>query len=180
MLNFLKHKKTFESELKELQKKYPDGELSKKYKLEKNDLEYEYHIIDDYTHDKNQIDIMSVDMKKIDVQEDLLKIDYKFKKIDAIEYERKINDLHKNPWAKIHFNYDENKDPENMQTEIVYNDYFIKKLQSQGYSGKSNDDIVQAWLSQVFAANVDPTDLVFDEDQDYVKNVKVNGKMFVG
>ena len=145
MLNFLKKKKTYESDLKELKKRYPDEELSKKYKLEKNDLDLEYN------------------------------------KIDAIEYERRINDLHKNPWAKIHFNYDENNDPENMQTEIVYNDYFIKKLQSQGYSGKTNDDIIQSWLSQVFASNVEPGDLDLEGNADeYVTNKKVKNTFIVG
>ena len=181
MLNFLKKKKTYESDLKELKKRYPDEDLSKKYKLEKNDLDLEYKKIDAYEHDKNQIDIMSAEMKKIDVQEDLLKLDLKYNKIDAIEYERRINDLHKNPWAKIHFNYDENNDPENMQTEIVYNDYFIKKLQSQGYSGKTNDDIIQSWLSQVFASNVEPGDLDLEGNSDeYVANKKVKNTFIVG
>lgn len=118
----------------------------------------------------------SIKEKKLDI----LKVELKYNKIDAIEYEKKVYDIKGLPWAKFHMTYNEETDPDNMQTELVYNEFFIKKLQSMGYSGKSNDDIVQAWLSQVFAANVDPTDLVFDEDQDYVKNVKVNGKMIVG
>ena len=111
-----------------------------------------------------------------------MELDKKFQKIDALDYEKRLNDINKNPWAKIHFNYNEEEDPGNIQTEIVYNEYFIKKLQEQGYIGNTNDDIVQSWLSQVFAANVDPSDLNFDGDvtKTFVKSKTIDGKKIVG
>ena len=187
MLNFFKKKpKTYDSELKELGKEYPDMELSKKYNLLKNDLDLKYKKIDEYEHDKNQINIMSSEMKDIDVKIDYLKCELKHNKIDALEYEKRLNDLYQKPWAKIHLNYNEDDDPANMEVEIIYNDYFIKKLKQQGYSGESNDDMVQSWLKQVFVANIDSSDLSFDDVEqpkqpNYVKHNDIEkGKRIVG
>ena len=184
MLNFFKKKEpTYDSELKELNKEYPDRELSHKYCLLKNDLDLKYGKVDEYEHDKNQIKIMSVNMKDIDVKVDYLKCELQHNKIDALEYEKRLNDLYEKPWAKIHFSYNEDTDPTNMQTEVVYNDYFIKRLKEQGYSGENNESIIQTWLSQVFASNIDEGDLIQSdttENTKFVKRKTIEGKNIVG
>ena len=174
-------KKTYEKELKKLNKEFPYKD-NKQYKELLVELNFKYNKIDEYTKFKQLIEIEYEDNEK-EKELKLLALDKKYAKIEELEYEKRLNDINKNPWAKIHFNYDAEKDPENIQTEIVYNQYFIKKLQEQGYSGNSNDDIVQSWLSQVFAANVDPSDLFFDGDKKsttFVKSKTVEGTKIIG
>ena len=171
-------KKTYEKELAKLKKKYL-LESADEYKELKVELDFKYNKIDEYTKFKKLIEI---EYKKDD-KEKLIKLaalDKKYGKIDDLEYEKRMNDIEKNPWAKIHFSYDEKNDPGNMQTEIVYNDYFIKKLQKQGYSGTNNDEIIQSWLSQVFASNIEPGDLDLENNDEYVSNKKVNNTFIVG
>ena len=174
-------KQTYEKELAKLNKKYPYKD-SKVYKELLVELNFKYNKIDEYTKFKQLIEIEYSDNEK-EKELKLLECDKKYNKIDELEYEKRLNDINKNPWAKIHFNYDAEKDADNIQTEIVYNQYFIKRLQEQGYSGNTENDIVQAWLSQVFAANVDTSDLVFDDDsplKSYVKAKNVKGKKIIG
>jgi len=178
MLKFLS-KNTYEKELAKLKKLHPE-ESSKSFKELKLELDFKYNKIDEYTKLKGLIEL-EYDSDDKEKRIKLLALDKKFNKIDDLEYEKQMNDIDQNPWAKIHFNYDENNDPDNMQTEIVYNDYFIKKLQSQGYSGNSNDDIIQSWLSQVFASNVEPGDLDLEGDRpEYIKKKKVKNTFIVG
>lgn len=174
-------KPTYEKELKKLDKKYAYKD-SKIYKQLLVELNFKYNKIDEYTKFKQLIEIEYADNEK-EKELKLLECDKKYNKVDDIEYEKRLNDINKNPWAKIKFNYDEQKDPGNIQTEIVYNEYFIKKLQEQGYSGNSNEEIVQAWLSQVFAANIDPSDLMFDDEipsKNYIKTKSIKGKKIIG
>ena len=133
-------KPTYEKELKKLDKKYPYKD-SKEYKELVVELNFKYKKIDEYTKLKQLIELEYADNEK-ERELKLLELDKKFQKIDQLEYEKRLNDINKNPWAKIHFNYNEEEDPGNIQTEIVYNEYFIKKLQEQGYIGNTNDDIV--------------------------------------
>lgn len=177
-------KKTYEKELKKLDKKYPYKD-SKEYKELLVELDFKYNKIDEYTKFKKLIEIEYTDNEK-DKELKLVELDKKYNKIDVLEYEKRINDINHNPWAKIHFNYNETDDPGNIQTEIIYNDYFIKKLEEQGYSGTSNEDIVQSWLKQVFAANIDASDLNMNDvepikQKEYVKHSNIiKGKKIVG
>ena len=163
-------KPTYEKELKKLDKKYPYKE-NREYRELKVELDFKYNKIDEYIKFQKAKEIK------------LIALDKQYGKIDELEYEKRMNDIEKNPWAKIRFKYDEKEDPSNLQTEIIYNEYFIKKLISQGYSGNSNDEIVQAWLSQVFAANVDASDLFFDTDKKsgtFIKSKNVEGTKIIG
>lgn len=183
MFNFLKRQKTYNSELRELDKRFPYKE-NKEYKELKIELEYKYKMIDEYTKSHRLIEIEFSDNEK-EKQLKLLELDKEYKKVDGMEYEKRFNDINQNPWAKIHFNYDEKTDPTNMQTEVIYNEYFIKKLQDMGYSGESEDDIIESWLSQVFASNISSSDLGFGEDDNtsdtnYVKKTKIDNKMIIG
>lgn len=173
-------KKTYESELRKLNKRYPYKE-NKEYRQLIVDLDYRYGKIDEYT---KCMKLIEVEFEKDEKEKELriLELDKEYGKVDELEYEKKLNDINKNPWAKIHFNYDEKTDPTNMQTEVVYNEYFIKKLQNMGYSGDSEDDIVEAWLTQVFASNVSSTDfgLTDGDSVEYVKSTKIDNKIVIG
>lgn len=186
MLKFFK-KKTYESELEDLDKEYgnnPERLKMPAYILRKADIDKKYNKIDDYQYDETVIQASAAFKSVEEKEEELLKNKLKHKKIEPLDYEKAINDLHQNPWAKVHFNYDESNDPTNIQTEIVYNDYFIKKLIKQGYSGDSNEAIIQSWLSQVFASNIDEGDLIQNvsdsSNNKFVKTQVIEGKKIVG
>lgn len=180
MFNFLKRQKTYNSELMELDKRFPYKE-NKEYKELKIELEYKYKMIDEYTKSQRLIEIEFSDNEK-ERQLKLLELDKEYNKIDSLEYEKQLHDIHKKPWAKIHFNYDEDIDPSNLQTEIVYNEWFIKKLQKMGYSGENETDIIESWLSQVFASNVDVGDIVHGDpiEQKYITKQKLNNTYVIG
>lgn len=180
MFNIFDKNHLYERKLKKLKKQYPFEE-SKEYKQLKTELDFEYGKIDEYTKFKQLIESeYENDDKEKRIK--LIELDKKYNKIDDLEYEKQLNDINQNPWAKIHFDYNEKDDPGNIGVEIVYNDYFIRKLEEQGYTGTSNDDIVQSWLGHVFAANVDITDLDLDEEdkKEYVTKKKVDGKFIIG
>lgn len=173
-------KSKYDRELAKLKKQHPYEE-SKEYKELRLELDYKYNKIDEYTKMKGLIEAeYENDDKEKRIK--LLALDKKYNKIDDLEYEKQMNDIDQNPWAKIHFNYDEKNDPANMGVEIVYNDYFIKHLEEQGYSGSTNDDVVQSWLSHVFAANIDASDLEdsSNDKKEYVTKKKINNKIIVG
>ncbi len=177
-------KDTYERKLKKLHKKYPTEvmrENSSNYALELANLQFEYGVIDAYERDKQCVMAMSKEWTIETKEEELLKIELKYQKIDELEYEKRLNDIRKNPWAKIHFSYDENGDPTHIQTEVVYNEYFIKKLEKMGYSGETEDDLVESWLSQVFASNITMGDIGMPEtDSDYITRTKIEDSTIIG
>lgn len=124
--------------------------LMPEYKLKVLELEKKYNAITEYDYDVKTTKILmkSDDIKDLNLE--LLEIDYKHKKIDELEYLKRKNDLLNNPWAVFKMNYDEKSDSSNMGIEVVYNKCFIDKLQNMGYTGLSEDDIIESWLSQVF------------------------------
>lgn len=182
-----KRKTPYEKEIDKWEKTYPDPllrEYNPQCMIDLANINFKHHKIDEYEKDKRCIEAMSHEWTIEHKEEELLKNEFKHHKIDELEYEKRLNDIKKNPWAKIRFNYDETNDPTNLQTEVIYNEYFIKKLQKMGYSGESEDDIVGSWLSQVFASNIDAGDLGFDgesdDDKPYVERKKVNNTFIVG
>jgi len=176
---------TYEKELRKLNKQFPNEilrEKSSEYILKLAKLDFKYNKIDEYEYEKRCINSISQEWTIEKKEEELLKIELKYNKIDSLEYEKQLHDIHKKPWAKIHFNYDEDIDPSNLQTEIVYNEWFIKKLQKMGYSGENETDIIESWLSQVFASNVDVGDIVHGDpiEQKYITKQKLNNTYVIG
>ena len=174
-----KRKTPYEKEIAQLYKTYPN-ELSHQHITELANIQFKYGMIDEYEKSKRCINAMANDWTVVHIEEELLKIELKYGKIDELEYEKRFNDLKKNPWAKIRFNYNESIDASNIQTEVIYNEYFIKKLQKMGYSGETEDDMVESWLSQVFASNTNIGDFGEFDEETYIERKKVNNTFIVG
>lgn len=179
-----KRKTPYEKEIDKWEKTYPDPllrEYNPQCMIDLANINFKHHKIDEYEKDKRCIEAMSHEWTIEHKEEELLKIDLKYNKIDDIEYEKRLNDIRKNPWAKIHFSYDESGDPTHIQTEVIYNEYFIKKLEKMGYSGETEDDLVESWLSQVFASNISMGDLGMPEtDSDYITRTKIEDSTIIG
>ena len=174
-----KRKTPYEKDMDKLHKMYPN-ELSHQYITELANIQFKYGMIDEYEKSKRCVKAMAHDWTVEHIEEELLKIELKYGKIDELEYEKRFNDLKKNPWAKVRFNYDESVDASNIQTEVIYNEYFIKKLQKMGYSGETEDDMVESWLSQVFASNISVGDYVEMDEEHHIERTKVNDVFIVG
>lgn len=133
---------------------------SKEYELKVLELKKKYGNIDDciYECEKeiliyNQKDLTELNLKLLDIKK-------KHNEISELDYQKEKNTILKKPWAVFKMTYDEHIDSENAGIEVVYNEFFIDRLQKMGYSGLSEDDVVEAWLSQVFASNINVGDIV--------------------
>lgn len=153
---------SFERDLKCLNIEYDIDTLKEldEYKLKLLTLKHQYNIIDEYEFDIEKTKILMKNSNKKDLNLKLLELKYKHKKIDELEYNKEKNDILEKPWAVFKMNYDENIDANNLGIEVVYNKCFIDKLQKMGYTGLSEDDIVEGWLSQVFATNIREGDFI--------------------
>lgn len=157
-------KASFERDLECLNIEYDSDSLKMlpEYEMKLLELKHNYHKIDDYTFDCEKEKILLKNSDKTELKLKLLEISYNHKKIDELEYNKEKNDILGKPWAVFKMSYDENIDNNNADIEIVYNKCFIDKLQKMGYTGNSEDDIVEAWLSQVFAENIRSGDFISD------------------
>ena len=54
-------------------------------------------------------------------------------------------DIEGKPFVAVKPNFDE-YDGDNFYLEMVYNDIFIDKLKKQGYTGFTDEDIVEQWF----------------------------------
>lgn len=145
--------KKYIKEMKKLNSEYNSDILRelKAYKLKKLEINHNYKKINDYEYEKEKI--LDEDIDETKKQLLLLEIERKYKKISEIEYHKEYNDIKKNPWAVYNIKYDENKDPDNIAIEVIYNNCFIEKLKKLGYTGNSEDDIVSDWLTQSLVEN---------------------------
>lgn len=78
-----------------------------------------------------------------------LEIDLKNGKISQSDFDKKIAELKNEPWVNV------NKmgiNPDTAQAgfvELDWNDHFIKFLHDNGYTGKSDEDVVNKWFNDV-------------------------------
>lgn len=168
--------------------KYNTTELKKlpDYKLKFLNLQKKYHIIDDYTYDVDSINVLFENKSKEELNCALIENDLKHKKIDKLEYNKRINDAKGKSWVAIHTDYDEEADEDNMQIEVVYNQTFIKNMRKKGLPGDTDEEIAEQWLKLFLIANLDEDDLaLLDESDDenekkpYIERKKIEGKTII-
>ena len=91
----------------------------------------------------------------IDAETDLdkqiaeLDIDLKHGKIGIAEHEKAVAELKEEPYVNV-LKMDLN--PENANAgyiELDWNDHFVKFLHENGYTGKSDEDVVNKWFNDV-------------------------------
>lgn len=170
-----------------LSMRYNSNELKQlpDYKLKFLNLQKKYNIIDDYTYDVDSTKVLLNNKSKEELDCALIEIDYKHKKIDQLEYTKRINDAKGKSWVAIHTDYDENVDEDNMQIEVVYNQTFIKNMRKKGLPGDTDDEIAEQWLKLFLIANLDEDDLALvdeeddDEKKTYIERKKIEGKTII-
>lgn len=76
-------------------------------------------------------------------------VELKQGKLGRTEYEKKIAEIKKEPYVNV-LKLDVN--PENAKAgymELDWNDHFVKFLHDNGYTGKSDEDVVNKWFNDV-------------------------------
>lgn len=110
------------------------------------EIEKKYNKISEYEYDQYVAKLENNDDTKQKVA--LLDVELKHEKISETEHEKQRANLLKEPWVsmpKI------NWDPINKNKtyfELDYNDYFIKYLRDNNYSG-SDDEVLNRWLNDI-------------------------------
>jgi hypothetical protein len=78
-----------------------------------------------------------------------LDIDLKNEKISKSDYDLKIANLNEEPFVSV-VHMDLNEENANAgYIELDWNDHFIKYLHEHGYTGTSDDDVVNKWFNDV-------------------------------
>lgn len=161
----------YKSQLLDLQKKYNQindydydiGKLEAKYhspsmkemdeyKLQLLDIRQKYNQIDDYNYELQKFNIIHSNYDDIEKKKNEIKLQYKYKIIDELTYNKQINDIQGKPWVAIHINNMDDDNVEDLQIEVEHNNTFIKNLVSKGYTGNSEEELVEQWL-QMFYLN---------------------------
>lgn len=90
------------------------------------------------------------DKDKITLQEKNLEIDVKYGKITENEYRKTLASLRKEPWVGCVEDYfDRTQRTSGYFFKLDWNREFIDMLIEEGYSGVSEEDIVQQWFDDV-------------------------------
>lgn len=76
----------------------------------------------------------------------LLKLDYQYTDMKDLEYDKRLATLKKEPWVSV---IDLNVREETGNFELDWNDAFVAELKEVGFSGMSDEDIVNAWFSRI-------------------------------
>ena len=135
----------FEKEKAKLDREFPtnsEKELDS-YKLRLNELEFNYNLKEEYDFEEFKINITYKQGK--DKELALLENKFKFHKIKEIDYMKDKATIEGKPFVAVKPNFEE-VDGEDFYLELEYNEIFLEKLKKQGYSGLTNEDIVEQWL----------------------------------
>ena len=110
------------------------------------DIDKAHKKIDEYNYDQAVAKLENTDDIKQQIA--LLDVELKHEKITNVEYEKQHANLLKEPWVSMPTI---NWDPINKNKtyfELDYNDYFIKYLRENNYSG-TDDEVLNRWLNDV-------------------------------
>jgi hypothetical protein len=79
----------------------------------------------------------------------LLELDYREGKIKELDYSKQLATLKGEPWVTV-LNMDFNsKNSLEGSFELDWNEFFVKKLEAEGYTGPTPDNIVNQWFMEV-------------------------------
>jgi hypothetical protein len=148
-----------------------------RYYLEGYDLErrlIEINMADDPTQMKKDLLRLDLDAGKIDAYEGekqllllgypdegeerdlaLLHLDHRHGKVDEITFEKQKADLVHEPWVGVvKGSFDVNKGLNGLSVEFDWNDMFIDYLRLSGYSGATQEDMVEQWFRDLCLAEI--------------------------
>ena len=146
----------YDKEIAKAKYKYTGKEL--KSQLLK--IELHYNNISEYEYDTKIHDLNHHNSEDADRAKELLIIELKHDKISIDEYEKEIANIDEEPFVRVlNINLD-GSNPSSGFFEIDFNSYFVEHLMDNGYVGKNNDAIIDAWFNDLCK------NIVLDELQD--------------
>lgn len=118
----------------------------KDYARKHIELEHKYGRYTDQQYHRSLAELIAdKDQKELA----LLEIDYRENKITDLTYSKSIATLKKEPWVTV-INMDFSKKTAlEGSFELDWNDYFVKKLEAEGYTGPTPDNIVNQWFMEL-------------------------------
>lgn len=131
------------------------------YILRLNEIEYNHKKIDEYTFNLRNLKIIEKD--EIEFLKQKLELDFKYNKIEQIDYLKNQATLNNKPFVAVKPNFDET-DGENFYLEIECNDIFLDKLQKQGYTGDNKEEILDQWLKYKMINSFDNLDELINNE----------------
>ena len=115
----------------------PPGEVA----LRRLNFELQYNKIDQQAYDKEFIELIKDEDKKY-----LAALDYalKYKGITQNEYDKEVATFNKEPWFAFDVEFDE--EANDIIMSFDYNEYFWKKLRSEGHPGNDEHEIIDNFI----------------------------------
>ncbi len=121
-----------------------------------NEINFEYQIISEYDYEKKSIELTSDD--ELDKTVRLLQLDIDHNLIDPLKGDKEIANALKQPWVKvINDNLDLTDGPNGYYMEFDWNDHWIAKLRDHGYTGISDEEVMEKWFSDVCRQQISQT-----------------------
>jgi hypothetical protein len=127
-----------------------DHEDTKQRSLAQLDVKLKHGVISLYDHDV-QYNTLRLEGDPL-LAEVLLDIELKHHRISKLEHDRKLADLRSEPWVNMPDIKWDPQDPSRSYFELDYNEHFVSFLRNNGYKGVSDDQVVEAWLTEVCRA----------------------------
>lgn len=114
-------------------------------------IEHEYGYIDEYERDIRLLDFFEGDEEERVIAE--VEIEMRHGKIPSKQGEKIIATLKNEPWiAIIDDEYDWHLGTSGFRIEFDWNDLWIEELRRHGYSGETEEEIVEQWFQEVCRA----------------------------
>jgi len=136
----------YELEEKLLTIKYDDDDQNKELQRKLLDLRLKHKKIDEDAYYRNLAAMIEDPVKQALT---ILDLDYKAGKIGQFEYEKQVASLKGEPWVVV-LNMDFNKKSSlEGSFELDWNEHFVEKLKAEGYTGPTNENIVNQWFMEL-------------------------------
>lgn len=111
-------------------------------------IEYEHGKITEYDYDKSIVPFK--ELSEVDEKIERLHVEYEHHKISKTQFEKELCTLQEKPWVGvIDQSIDLDKGVNGFYIELDWNDYWIEFLRLNGYTGLSDEHIVEQWFSDV-------------------------------
>ena len=140
-----------------------DDEDKRKKDLLDIDLKYKKISIEEYDYKLNDI---QNEKDSYEWKKNILDLDLQYNKINEQEHEKKLCTLNDEPYFEVINGKFENPDEDNIGSggflfELDYNEIFVNKLKENGWSGHSDDKIVDNYFKEICRQAADEEE-IFD------------------
>ena len=102
-----------------------------------------------------------------------LDVDLKNERVGKVEYEKKVAEIRDEPYINVLEMGVNPEDPKAGFIELDWNDNFVKMLHANGYTGTSDEDVVNQWFNDLCRT------ILFQENADLDYGLQQSGRQDV-